>query len=142
MAQPNSRTRAEPILQSTIVRSDRAHAFDMFVGHIGAWWPRRALPAGASRAAEVRVEEALDGRVHEVREDGTEQDWGRVLAWEPPARFAMAWRVPPADGTEVEVRFAAVSPGVTRVELEHRGWERLSDEQLARAGGGLAGDWN
>ncbi|GAA4068770.1 MULTISPECIES: SRPBCC domain-containing protein [Actinomadura] len=141
MAHPNPRARAEPIQQSTIVRSDRAHTFGMFVGRIGAWWPRRTFAIDADRAAGVRFEEALDGRVGEVWEDGTEHDWGRVVAWDPPSRFAITWRVPPADGTEVEVRFAALGPNLTRVELEHRGWDRLSAEQRAEAGD-LGEDWH
>jgi uncharacterized protein YndB with AHSA1/START domain len=51
-----------------------------------------------------------------------------VIAWEPPNRFVLEWKVDPdaAAPTEVEVRFAPEGDG-TRVELEHRGFERLGE---------------
>jgi hypothetical protein len=144
MAQPNPRALTEPIQQSTIVRRDRDHTFEVFVRRIGEWWPSRTLSFGGDKVAAVRVEEAPDGRLCEVWEDGTEHDWGRVVVWEPPRRFAITWRIPPAEGTEVEVRFAMPAPGLTRVELEHRGWERLSKEQLkaVEAEPGFQGVWH
>jgi hypothetical protein len=33
-----------------------------------------------------------------------------------------------ADATDVEIRFIAVDPGSTRVEITHTGWERLGAE--------------
>lgn len=33
--------------------------------------------------------------------------------------------------TEVELTFRALGPALTRVSVEHRGWEALSDEQIA-----------
>ena len=56
--------------------------------------------------------------------------WGEVLAWEPPGRFAMSWKMTPVP-TEVELTFQALGPALTRVSVEHRGWEALSDEQIA-----------
>ena len=53
--------------------------------------------------------------------------WGEVLAWEPPGRFAMSWKMTPVP-TEVELTFQALGPALTRVSVEHRGWEALSDE--------------
>jgi hypothetical protein len=35
------------------------------------------------------------------------------------------------DATEVEIRFTATGPGATRVEIEHRGWERLGSAASA-----------
>jgi hypothetical protein len=54
----------------------------------------------------------------------------------------MTWNVT-GEPTEVELRFLALEPQRTRVEVEHRGWEKLDDEQLAAAcalpGGYLGG---
>jgi hypothetical protein len=47
-------------------------------------------------------------------------------------------------GTEVELRFRTLGPALTRVELEHRGWERLTEEQLAAVSavaGGYSAGW-
>jgi hypothetical protein len=50
-----------------------------------------------------------------------------VTVWQPPARLAYLWYLgrDPAEATEVEIRFLARGAGATRVEIEHRGWERL-----------------
>ncbi len=124
--------RRPPVRQSTVVRSDRAHTFDVFVATIGAWWPVVPFSAGGERVRDVTFEQRLGGRVYETWDDGTTADWGTVLAWEPPHRFAMTWHVPGAV-TEVELTFTALGPALTRVAVEHRGWEALSDAQLSAA---------
>ena len=51
---------------------------------------------------------------------------------EPPARVVLAWQLDerwqydpdPAHASEVEVRFIVEGPSQTRIELEHRGFER------------------
>ena len=71
-------------------------------------------------------------------------DWGRVLAWDPPNVLTLEWSVNQTDDeppTELEVRFTAEGDG-TRVDLEHRGWERLSvngDERRADYDNGWPG---
>lgn len=122
-------TRSAPIRQATMVRSGREHTFEVFVRRIGDWWPTRPFSQGQDRVVEVHVEPELGGRVYETWDDGSEVDWGRVIGWDPPARFAMTWEVLPAV-TEVEIRFLELGPALTRVELEHRGWERLTAEQI------------
>jgi hypothetical protein len=54
--------------------------------------------------------------------------------WQPPARLGYRWYLgrSRADATEVEIRFLAQGTGATRVEIEHRGWDRL---------GPAAGPW-
>jgi Activator of Hsp90 ATPase homolog 1-like protein len=66
-----------------------------------------------------------------------------VLAWEPPERLLLLGWAPTPERpavTEVEVRFTAVAPDHTRVELEHRGWDRLGD-QAARVRAGYRDGW-
>ena len=55
---------------------------------------------------------------------------GPVRVWEPPQRFVYSWhlRRTPEEATEVEIRFVPLSDDATRVEIEHRGWERLGAE--------------
>jgi uncharacterized protein YndB with AHSA1/START domain len=131
-----------PIRQATLVRRDVRHTFDSFVTTIGQWWPLRPMSAGQDRATDVVLERAAGGRVFEVWDDGTTVDWGELLVWEPPRRFVMTWQMTPAP-TEIELRFKALGPALTRVEVEHRGWEALSDAQVAAEcalpGGGYAG---
>jgi len=76
------------------------------------------------------VEQRQGGRVYETWDDGTEIDWGTLLTWQPPERFTMTWTGTPAT-TEVELTFTALGPALTRVTVEHRGWEALTEEQLA-----------
>ena len=56
--------------------------------------------------------------------------------WQPPARLAYLWYLgrDRADATEVEIRFLARGAGATRVEIEHRGWERLGPAAGASRG--------
>ena len=122
--------RRPPVRQAVLVRASLQHTFVSFVTTIGAWWPVQPFSAGKDRVRDVTVEQQLGGRIYEMWDDGTEVDWGTVTAWEPPRRFVMTWTGTPV-ATEVEFTFAALGPALTRVAVEHRGWEALTDEQLA-----------
>jgi uncharacterized protein YndB with AHSA1/START domain len=119
----------EPVVVAVEVRRGIQEAFAVFTDGIGTWWPVASHSVEPARVAAVVLEGRAGGRLYERRDDGGEADWGRVLAWEPPARLVLAWSPNPERpaATEVEVRFTAVAPDRTRVELEHRGWERLGD---------------
>jgi uncharacterized protein YndB with AHSA1/START domain len=140
--------RRPPVRQSTVVRSDLQHTFDVFVRTIGIWWPVNPFSAGKDRVRDVTIEPRAGGRVYEIWQDGTEVTWGELLAWEPPERFVMTWTMTPVP-TEVELTFRALGPALTQVAVEHRGWEALSDEQLAEdcalpggyVGGSYAAGW-
>src|SRR5919197_160847 len=73
----------------------------------------------------VLLEGRAGGRIAERSPTGEIADWGRVLTWEPPGRVAFTWHPEGGEATEVEVQFIPEGSGATRVELEHRGWERL-----------------
>ncbi len=118
----------DPVRQSVTVRRPIQAAFDLFTRDIGTWWPVETHHARGDVVGVV-FEARLGGRIYEQCRDGRFADWGQVLAWEPPSRVVFTW-VPGRSGrgpTEVEVRFVAEDPTTTRVELEHRGWERLGD---------------
>lgn len=124
------RLRRPPIRQHTLVRSDIGHTFDVFVRTMGVWWPVTPFSAGGDKVRDVTVERQAGGRVYETWADGTVVEWGELLVWQPPEVFTMTWLATPAP-TEVELSFTALGPKLTRVAVEHRGWEALTDEQLA-----------
>jgi uncharacterized protein YndB with AHSA1/START domain len=132
----------QPVLVAIDVRRGIEEAFRVFTAEIGAWWPVAAHSVEPDKVETVVLEGRAGGRLYERWHDGGEVDWGRVLAWEPPARLVLSWSpsLEPRAPTEVEVRFVAVEPDHTRVELEHRGWERLGD-LAAQARSSYEGGW-
>jgi uncharacterized protein YndB with AHSA1/START domain len=133
------------VRRQVTVQAAQARAFEVFTAGIGRWWPG-THKIGASPLKSAVLEPRLGGRWYEIGEDGSECDWGEVLAWEPPERLLLAWRIggtfrfDPKLQTEVEVRFIAESAGVTRVELEHRHLERMGEQGRAAVSG--EGGWN
>jgi uncharacterized protein YndB with AHSA1/START domain len=119
----------EPVVVAVEVRRGVEEAFGVFTGEIASWWPVADHSVEADEVEAVVLEGRVGGRLYERWRDGGESDWGRVVAWEPPSRLVLSWSPNPERSatTEVEVRFTALEPGHTRVELEHRGWERLGD---------------
>ena len=83
---------------------------------------------------------------YELGQDGSQCQWGKVLAWEPPGRLLLAWQIngqwqfDPSLVTEVEIRFAPDGTGTT-IELEHRHLERLGDSADAMAKA-FTGGWS
>jgi uncharacterized protein YndB with AHSA1/START domain len=67
----------------------------------------------------------LGGRFFERFTDGDELQVGEVIACEPPVRIVFTWQAPGwAGATEVEVTFSG-DDRRTRVDVEHRGWDRV-----------------
>jgi uncharacterized protein YndB with AHSA1/START domain len=132
----------QPVVVAIDVRRGVQEAFRVFTEEIAGWWPVAAHSVEPDRVAAVVLEGRPGGRVYERWQDGGQADWGRVVAWEPPNRLVLSWSPDPERpaATEVEVRFTAVEPGHTRVELEHRGWERLGD-QAAQVRSSYEGGW-
>jgi uncharacterized protein YndB with AHSA1/START domain len=130
-----------PIRQSTVVRSNAEHTFDVFVRTLDQWWPLRTHSLGQEQIVDVTFEERVGGRVYETWADGQTRIWGTLLAWEPPKRFVMTWNIIEPNVTEVELTFRELGPALTRVQVEHRGWEKLSEEQLKNVRGDYSGGW-
>lgn len=108
------------IRKTVLVDFAPAEAFELFTTRIASWWPVGTHSYGGDEVTDVVLEPRAGGRLYEVTAAG-EQEWGSVLAWEPPDRLLLDWQIGEARGTEVEVRFSPEGPG-TRVELEHRGF--------------------
>jgi uncharacterized protein YndB with AHSA1/START domain len=124
-----------------VVEAPVERAFQVFTGSFDRIKPREHNMLGVDIAESV-FEPRVGGRVYDRGVDGSECQWARVLAYEPPARLVFSWDIDPQwqiepdlDKTsEVEVRFFAETPERTRVELEHRfldrhgeGWEGMRE---------------
>jgi len=113
------------IRKSIHVKRSVEDSFRLFTRDIGKWWPlKEGFSFGGERADQIHLEARQGGRFFERFTDGEEYEVGKVTACSPPSRVVITWKAPEWDGpTEVEVRFSAEGDG-TRVDLEHRGWER------------------
>ena len=124
-------------------------AFTVFTSGLDSWWPR-AHHIATVEMAEAVIEPRVDGRWFERGIDGSECEWGRVLAWDPPRHVGLSWHLngafnydpDPAKASRVDVRFLAESDAITRVELEHSGLDRHGSDWIAlREGISGPGGW-
>jgi activator of Hsp90 ATPase-like protein len=125
----------EPIRHVMTVRGAPEHAFELFTERMGTWWPVESYSRAVSEfkgddveVAELEFQATMGGSIIEHLSDGRILPWAEVIGWDPPHSLLMAWRPHsmPEPPTEVEVTFTARGAD-TLVELEHRGWERLSE---------------
>jgi uncharacterized protein YndB with AHSA1/START domain len=139
-----------PSIQRKItVNASAEKAFKVFTESLAAWWPND-YHIGEADVAGLVMEPEVGGRWFESGKDGTECDWGRVLAWEPPHRVVVTWQIDgnwqydadPAHASEIEVRFTELEPGQTTVELEHRYLDRLVNGEAAHAAVSDESGWN
>lgn len=136
------------VLKTITVSAPQARAFAVFTEEYGSWWPREHH-LGEADLADAIIEPFAGGRYYEKSVDGSECDWGRVLAYDPPDRVVLAWHLQgdwtydpdPAKASEIEVRFIAESPNRTRVELEHRHIERHDLAERVVEGIDAPGGW-
>jgi uncharacterized protein YndB with AHSA1/START domain len=129
------------IQSQVIVAAPLERAFRVFTEQFDKIKPREHNILGVDIAESV-FEPHAGGRVYDRGVDGSECQWARVLAYDPPSRIVFTWDISPqwqletdpAKASEVEVRFIAETAERTRLELEHRyldrhldGWQSLRD---------------
>jgi uncharacterized protein YndB with AHSA1/START domain len=118
------RVAVAPVRKTVSVKAAPERAFEIFTARMTTWWIR-SYTINRSPIREIILEPRVGGRWFERGEDGSECQWGRVLAWEPPSRLLLTWQITaswaydPDLKTEVEARFVPEGAG-TRVEIEHR----------------------
>jgi len=143
----NTRIRIAPVRKSLLVAASPERAFEVFTALIDRWWPK-AHGLGTTPVVASVIEPFVGGRWYTRHEDGAEVTVGHVRAWEPPGRFVVGWEISAdwkpeprvALSSEVEVRFIAEGER-TRVELEHRDFERMGAEGGATMRKGVDGGW-
>lgn len=137
----STQTGQTSIRAEVVVAAPLERAFQVFTEDFDRIKPREHNMLEVDIAESV-FEPRAGGRVYDRGSDGSECQWARVLAFEPPTRIVFTWEISPhwqletdpSRASEVEVRFIPESAERTRVELEHRhldrhgdGWEGLRD---------------
>jgi hypothetical protein len=129
------------VLISIRVPCTPEEAFLIFTTEIGMWWADSGLFRFTPRSPGQLAFEPPDatgagGRLVERLDNGKVFEIGPVRTWQPGERLVVGWRhasFGPDHATEVEVRFEPVGRE-TRVSVEHRGWDSVPQEHLARHG--------
>jgi uncharacterized protein YndB with AHSA1/START domain len=138
-----------PVRKSITVKAGAERAFQVFTQGVDSWWPR-THHIGKSPMKKAIIEGRVGGRCYSEQVDGTDCDWGKVLAWDPPRRLVLAWQITHewgyepdlAKSSEVEVIFTPLADGSTRVDLEHRYFARHGAGAAAmRTAVGAPGGW-
>ncbi len=133
------------INKTLFVQAPIERAFDVFAARMGDWWHKEHSIAKGTTQADVIIEPRAGGRWYEVGADGSEHQWGRVLAFDRPLRLMLAWqltrefRYDPDFETTVDVRFEEKDGG-TLVAFEHRDLERMGAD-AAEMLEGMDGGW-
>jgi len=139
-----------PAIQGTVtVNAPIERAFRIFTESFTTWWPAD-YHIGEAEMAEAIIEPKVGGRWYERGVDGSECDWGQVLAWEPPHRLVVTWQIngqwqydpDPEHASEIEVRFTPEGSDQTTVELEHRLLHRLVGGEAIRDSISSGGGWS
>jgi uncharacterized protein YndB with AHSA1/START domain len=144
----HTQTTATSVRCAIVVEAPIERAFRVFTEDFDRVKPREHNMLAVA-IAETVFEPRAGGRVYDRGVDGSEYQWARVLAVEPPDRLVFSWDISPQwqlesdheKTSEVEVRFIAESADRTRVELAHRNLDRHGDgwESVRDAVGGEGG---
>jgi uncharacterized protein YndB with AHSA1/START domain len=129
------------VIVSLRVDATPQQAFDVFTQEIASWWKPNGLFQITPRGdGALRFEPGEGGRLVTDLPNGKTFEIGRITAWAPGQRLAFTWRqgaFAAEQTTYVEVRFEPVAEE-TRVTVEHRGWDGIPQDHVARHGFPLA----
>ncbi len=122
------------VTKSIVVEVPPKRAFDFFLEQ-ERWWPIATHHMAEPPGETAILEPFVGGRWYERADDGSETDWGRVLAFEPPHRILLSWWMSadwtyepdPDRASEIEVSFVPDGRNRTRVVYEHRHLERYRE---------------
>jgi hypothetical protein len=137
-----------PVRKTIVVEATPARAFEVFTAGIDRWWPK-SHGIGSAAPRESVIEPFVGGRWYTKNEDRTESVVGHVRVWQPAERFVVSWEINAswkpdaraAFASEVEVSFSAEPGGRTRVDLEHRNFERMGGPDGQKMHDAVEGGW-
>jgi uncharacterized protein YndB with AHSA1/START domain len=138
-------TDAAAVHREITVNATPERAFEVFAARIETWWPRD-YSVGESELKRVVIEPREGGRFYEQGVDGVDTVWGEVLAYDPPNRLKVTWRLNghwqvDEAASEIEVTFTPAAEGTT-VSLVHSHLDRLAYADALRQSIGGDGGWS
>ncbi|MEJ6402585.1 SRPBCC family protein [Yoonia sp. 2307UL14-13] len=121
----------DPIQKSVTVPLSPAEAFALFTSKIDTWWPGKTHSVSAYRdkkPKKVTFEDRKNGKIKEITDEGDEQVWGTILAYDPGEYLAFTWHPGKSEdeATVVTVSFKETAEG-TQCDLIHGGFDILGD---------------
>jgi uncharacterized protein YndB with AHSA1/START domain len=123
------------VLVALRVKAAPVRAFEVFTRDIALWWrPNSLFQFTPGSPGVLAFESGTGGRFTETLPNGKVFEIGKVKVWQPGELLVFTWRQAtfgPDQITEVEVRFDPVGEE-TRVTVEHRGWDTVPAEHVAR----------
>lgn len=126
-------TSTASISHEIIVEAGAPATFDIFTRHLGDWWPLAYTFSGPAFAG-AWIDAHAGGTWHEQNAAGELLPWGAVRIFQRVERLVLAFAIGPqrrpAPGhaaSEVDIRFQDAGTGLTRVQVEHRDFDRHGD---------------
>ncbi|MDA8046986.1 MAG: SRPBCC domain-containing protein [Actinomycetota bacterium] len=120
-------------------------AFAVYVQRPGEWLPpEHAFIRGGG--SEVVIEPRLGGRFYERGPDGSEAVRGTILAWDPPRRLTVTWRIGPGwrpisddeHASRITVEFTPAGKRETEVAFTYSELWRHGEEMAAEVHAALS----
>jgi hypothetical protein len=116
----------EPVRKTITVRRTPAEAFEIFTARFGSWWPVKKFSLHQAGTETAVIEPRVGGAIYEIAANGERPRGARCACGSRAC--ASSW-----PGTRATTRArrrksrSASWPRVdgTRVELEHRDWQKL-----------------
>ena len=125
------------VIVSIRVGASPLRAFKVFTEEIGEWWKPNPLFMLTPRGdGSLHFEPGEGGRLVTTLANGKEFEVGRISIWQPGERLVLTWRQATFtldQSTELDVRFEPIGDE-TRVTVEHRGWDTIPQDHVARHG--------
>ena len=115
-----------PIRREILVGAPVDRTFELFTGHIGAWWPLATYSVFGDGTVGFEDKEVVE------RSGDRSSVWAEVLEWDPPSGLRLAWHPGSDRAKATDLRVSFTQDGdQTLVRVEHGGWEILADPAAA-----------